>query len=50
MHAIVEQIALSCHASHHVVLCTNHAVSQLQWLTKFQVAPNMLLEVCTHSD
>ena len=50
MHAIMEQVALSCHASHHVVLHTNDAVSQPQWLTKLPVAPNMLLEVCTHSD
>ncbi len=50
MHAIMEQIALSCHASHNVVLHTKHAVSQPQWLTELPVAPDMLLEVCTHSD
>ena len=36
----MEQVALSCRASHHVVLHTKHAISQPQWLTKLPVAPS----------
>ncbi len=49
MHAIMEQIALTCHASHHVVLHAKHAVSQPQWLTKLPVAPNMAVKRCAHT-